>query len=191
VVDGARSRNTLRAISNQHIIKAGSPVGRGIQMNKGVRIAKGAVVLFLHADTFLPADAFRLVLAATNKSGFVGGAFDLGIRSDKKIFRIYETVVWFRSRLTSVPYGDQAIFLKRSYFKKIGGFKNIPLMEDVELMRRIRHLGGRLYFIPSKVQTSARRWQREGLLYCTLRNWVLLAMYSMGGAPEKLVRFYN
>jgi GT2 family glycosyltransferase len=159
-------------------------------MNKGIRLARGSIVLFLHADTFLPNSALKQVAAAAHAKGIVGGAFDLGIDSDRSRFRIIETVASYRSRLTLVPYGDQAIFFRRNYIEKIGGFKNIPLMEDVELMRRVKRLGGRICILSSKVKTSPRRWQKEGVIYCSLRNWLLIILYSWGVSAERLVRFY-
>jgi rSAM/selenodomain-associated transferase 2 len=190
IVDGAPDHNTLAAISYSRVIKTSAPKGRGIQMNQGIRNAAGRIVLFLHADTLLPQDALKQVLIATQIKGVVGGAFDLGIDSQKTRFRIIETVASYRSRFTRVPYGDQAIFIRRSYLNKIGCFQNIPLMEDVELMRRIKRLGGKIRIISSKVRTSPRRWQKEGLFFCSLRNWLLIILYSWGVPPERLVRFY-
>ncbi len=139
-------------------------------MNRGAALATGDVLLFLHADTLLPSNAFALIRAAMNDKGVVGGAFDLGIISRRKIFRITETYVFFRTRLTRIPFGDQAIFIRRDFFEKIGGYRELPIMEDVDLMKRIRKRGDRIRIIHAKALTSARRWEREGIMYCTLRN---------------------
>jgi hypothetical protein len=96
-----------------------------------------------------------------------------------------------RSRLTRIPYGDQAIFIRASYFRSIGGFKEIPIMEDVDLMRRIKRKGWRIVIFQEPVITSARRWEKEGLLFGTLRNWFLMTLFLCGVSPERLARFYR
>jgi GT2 family glycosyltransferase len=96
-----------------------------------------------------------------------------------------------RTRLTRIPFGDQAIFIRREYFERLGGFRDIPIMEDVELMARIRKRGDRIAVIPEKVRTSARRWEREGILSCTMRNWMLQAAYAFGVPPERLAKWYG
>jgi len=190
VVDGDPRGATLSAIHYKDVIKVLSPRGRGTQMNKGASVSKGELLLFLHTDTELPEDAFSIITAFMQSADFVGGAFELGIDSDRTVFRLIERMVSARTRLTNIPYGDQAIFLKRDCFHGINGFRDIPLMEDVELMRRIKQRGYRICIIPQKLKTSPRRWEREGVLYCTLRNWALISLYSLGVSPEKLVKFY-
>jgi rSAM/selenodomain-associated transferase 2 len=160
-------------------------------MNCGAVLASGEVLLFLHADTLLPDDSLARVKAAMADDRYVAGAFDLGIHTERRIFRVTEKYVALRTRLTRVPFGDQAIFVRKDYFNSIGGYKDIPLMEDVELMRRIRKRGDKICIIPEKVMTSARRWEREGILYCTLRNWALQLSYALGVPPERLVKYYK
>jgi hypothetical protein len=121
----------------------------------------------------------------------VGGAFDLGFETDRKIYTITEQYVALRTRLTRVPFGDQAIFIRKAYFHRIGGFRNIPIMEDVELMTRIRKQGGRVRIIPEKVRTSPRRYEREGILYATIRNLSLQMLYALGVSPERLAKWYR
>ena len=89
-----------------------------------------------------------------------------------------------------MPFGDQAIFLRKYYFNKIGGYKDIPLMEDVELMRRIRKRGDKIHVLQDRVRTSPRRWESEGIIVCTLRNWMIRALYTIGVPPEILLQFY-
>ena len=96
-----------------------------------------------------------------------------------------------RSRLTRLPYGDQALFFEREYFRAMDGFREIPIMEDVDLMRRIKKTAGRICILPEKVSTSPRRWKEEGVVYCTLRNWVLVTLFFLGVSPEKLASFYR
>jgi hypothetical protein len=125
------------------------------------------------------------------RSGYVGGAFDLGIKSNKLIFRLIGKLASWRSRLNRIPFGDQAIFIRREYFNRMGGYKEIPIMEDAELMRRIKKSGNQIWIFPERVMTSPRRWEKEGVIYCTLRNWTLQVLYFLGVSPDKLATFYK
>ena len=192
VVDGSQRKDTINAIKNPEVIKTASEKGRARQMNTGADIARGDILLFLHADTRLPDSALEKIFSALDEKPYVGGAFDLCIRSEKPVFKVISKMICFRSRLTGVPYGDQAIFIRRDYFIESGGYKDIPLMEDVELMRRIKKSRKKINIISSDcVSTSSRRWEKEGILYCTLRNWVVRALYYGGVSPSKLVKFYG
>jgi rSAM/selenodomain-associated transferase 2 len=191
VVDGHPAGTTLEAIARRDVRKVIGPRGRGPQMNRGAALASGEVLLFLHADTLLPANAFAYIAAALEGARAVGGAFSLGIRSPRAAFRVIETAVAVRSRLTRIPYGDQGIFLKRRFFAALGGFTDIPIMEDVELMRRVKRSGRRVVVLPQCVQTSARRWEQEGVVFCTLRNWLLVTLFLCGASPRRLARFYR
>lgn len=191
VVDGSPYGETLNAIEKNGIKKIISQKGRPYQMNEGALNAHGEILLFLHADTELPADALKTISSIMGRGEFVGGAFDLGIESDKPVFRLIEMAASLRSRVTRIPYGDQAIFVRKEYFHASGGFREIPLMEDVEFMRRIKKAGDKIYIVPKKVKTSSRRWEKEGIFCCTLRNWLLITLYSAGVSPEKLAAFYK
>jgi rSAM/selenodomain-associated transferase 2 len=191
IVDGAQEKDTLTAIRSNHVIKISSEQGRAKQMNAGASVARGEILIFLHADTELPIHALRKIDSFIEQTDYVGGAFDLGIKSDKHIFKVLGTLSSLRSRLNRVPFGDQAIFIRRDYFNKIGGYKEIPLMEDVELLRRIKKSGDRIRIFYDRVMTSPRRWEKEGVIYCTLRNWTLRALYLLGVSPEKLTNFYR
>ena len=191
VVDGSQEKDTLKAIHHKEVVKISSPKGRARQMNEGASVAKGEILVFLHADTELPVKALQKINSFIERSEYVGGAFDLGIKSDKSVFKVISTFASFRSRLNRIPFGDQAIFIRKEYFNKIGGYKEIPLMEDVELMRRIKKYGKKICILPDRVRTSPRRWEREGVVYCTLRNWTLFTLYLLGVSPDKLVKFYS
>jgi rSAM/selenodomain-associated transferase 2 len=191
VVDGDPGGSTLSAVREPGIVLANSVRGRAAQMNAGAARAEGDILLFLHADTRLPANAVTNILNAFRDREYVAGCFDLGIESSKWYFRITERYVAWRTRMTRIPFGDQAIFIRREYFERIGGYRDIPIMEDVELMRRIRGRGDVLCIIPDRVRTSARRWEKEGVVFATLRNWMLQFLYFIGVSPERLARFYR
>lgn len=191
VVDGDPQGETLRLIQRSDIIRVVSRKGRGVQMNAGARQATGEILLFLHADTRLPPEGLNRIRAALADSAVVGGAFDLGIDSNRPIFRLLERTASIRSRLTRVPYGDQAIFLRKHFFREIGGFREIPIMEDVDLMRRVKRTGRSIVFLNARVRTSARRWEKEGIIRGTLRNWFLVLLFLAGAAPGRLARYYR
>lgn len=190
VVDGSAEGETIQAVQEKEVKKIVSEKGRSRQMNAGATIACGEVLFFLHADTLLPGEALCAIASIMQRREFVGGAFDLGIDSDRTVFRLIETAASLRSRITRVPYGDQGIFMRKDYFHAIGGFREMPLMEDVDLMRRIKKAGDKICIIPLKVKTSPRRWEKEGILSCTLRNWTIITLYYLGFPPEKLVKYY-
>ncbi len=191
VVDGDPAGGTINAIRAEGIVKMISAKGRARQMNSGAQCASGDILLFLHADTLLPNHALVAIAAAMRDNRFVAGAFDLGINSDRPIFRVTEKYVFLRTRLTRVPFGDQAIFIRRAYFENIGGYQDIPLMEDVEIMGRIRKRGDRICIIPARILTSPRRWEKEGILSCTFRNWTIQMLYALGVPPEQLQKWYR
>jgi rSAM/selenodomain-associated transferase 2 len=191
VVDGDRSGKTIGFIRYGNVKTAVSEKGRGNQMNKGADLAEGDILVFLHADTRLPPDAFALMEEAIGDQSRKAGAFDLAIASVRSVYRMIAKTASLRSRLTRIPYGDQVQFFHRDYFHKIGGFAGIPLMEDVEIMERIKKRGDRIAIIKRAVTTSARRWEKEGIVMCTLRNWLLISLYFSGVSPERLARFYR
>jgi rSAM/selenodomain-associated transferase 2/rSAM/selenodomain-associated transferase 1 len=190
-VDGDPEGRTIGAIRDTKVITAVGKKGRGNQMNRGAALAKGDILVFLHADTRLPFNALTLIESALHDPACAAGAFDLAIASERPVFRLIEKTASLRSRLSRIPYGDQTLFFRRDYFNAIGGFADIPIMEDVEIMRRIKKRGERIVFIDQPSTTSARRWETEGVLYCTLRNWLLISLYLSGVSPERLSRLYR
>ena len=191
VVDGNPNRETIDNIRKKDIKRLSSEAGRGRQMNTGADIASGEILIFLHADTHMPVNAFDRIRSTLQNKAYVGGAFDLGIQSDKIIFKVIAMCASIRSHLTRIPYGDQAIFIRKDYFNTMGGYKEIPLMEDVELMQRIKKRGDKIYIFSERVFTSPRRWEKEGIVYCTLRNWIIIILYLIGISPDKLARYYG
>jgi len=163
--------------------------GRARQMNEGARHATGEVLLFLHADTRLEASAFDQLTSALGDPTIIGGAFSLGLESRAGGLRLIEAVTNLRSRLFSLPYGDQAIFVRRTVFEEIGGYTELPLMEDLDLVQRLKKRG-RLVILPAKAITSARRWEKEGIFYTTVRNWAVTILFFLGVSPTTLARWY-
>jgi rSAM/selenodomain-associated transferase 2 len=191
VVDGDADGRTLEVIEDSDTVKITSSCGRGSQLNAGAAVARGRILLFLHADTQLPPGGLRKISEVLEDDQYVGGAFDLGIDSERLFLKFIAARARLRSRLSRIPYGDQAIFIRKSYFEQIGGFKEFPLMEDIELMQRIKRDGAKIFILKDRVSTSARRWEAEGVLYTTVRNQLLASMYYLGVSPERLARYYR
>jgi rSAM/selenodomain-associated transferase 2 len=191
VVDGGTEAETLAVVRDDDVKRIASERGRGKQMNEGAAAAKGDVLLFLHVDTQLPPDGLQRITSLMEEARFSAGAFDLAISATGLSYRIIERAASLRSRLTGIPYGDQAIFVRRNCFMSLGGYKEMPIMEDVDLMRRVRRDGRRIGFIREKVRTSARRWEKEGVVRCTCRNWTIMMLYLLGVPPERLAAWYR
>ncbi|HEY9671279.1 MAG TPA: TIGR04283 family arsenosugar biosynthesis glycosyltransferase [Waterburya sp.] len=164
--------------------------GRARQMNAGAAIATGDILLFLHADTQLPPNFDTLVRQALQSPDTIAGAFELRIDANLRGLRLIEKIVNMRSRFFSLPYGDQAIFLKATTFYEFGGFPELPIMEDFELMVCLRRQG-RITIAPSSVLTSGRRWQRLGVVKTTLINQLVVAGYFLGISPTELRHWYR
>lgn len=191
VVDGDKSGSTINAVTHPGVKTAVAPKGRATQMNQGVSMASGKNLLFLHSDTFLPDKALEKIDALLSSSRAAYGAFKLGINSCKPAYRFIEWMVGIRTRITKIPYGDQAIFLTADLFKQVNGYPEIPIMEDVALMRRLKNQMADFCMIPEKVSTSPRRWEKEGLTYCTLRNWLMTISFLLGADPKILAKYYR
>lgn len=189
VVDGGSGDRTvaLAAPLSDQLLCA--PRGRARQMNSGAAAAHGDVLLFLHADTVLPPQADRLV-AEVIAGGACWGRFDVRIAGASAWFPVIATLMNLRSRLTGIATGDQAIFVTRTAFAQVGGFADIPLMEDIVLSRRLRRLG-RPACLRQKVTTAGRRWERHGVLRTILTMWWLRLRFFLGADPAKLAREYG
>lgn len=190
VVDGDPQGRTIQTIQDKEVTSIVSEKGRGKQSNAGAAAAQGEVLVFLHADTQLPPGALTKISQVLQNEEYVGGAFDLAIDSDRLLLKYIAARARFRSRLNRIPYGDQAIFIRKSYFEKIGRFKEIPLIEDVDLMRRIKKDRRKICILKDRVSTSPRRWEEKGIIRTTITNQVLLALYYLGVSPERLARYY-
>lgn len=189
VADGGSTDRTLDLARRQGVQVVSSLPGRGPQQNQGARAASRDTLLFLHSDTRLP-EAFAVhVHAILERPQTAAGAFRLKINAPGAGLRLVEWGVGLRSRLLQIVYGDQAIFVRRKIFHQAGGFANRTILEDLDLVRRLRRLG-RIRVAPAAVTTSARRWQRLGITRTTLLNQVMLAGYLARVNPEKLARLY-
>lgn len=165
------------------------PPGRARQMNAGAEVARGDVLLFLHADTHLPAGWDRAVAAAID-SGAIGGRFDVEIRGGHPLLPMIAHSMNLRSRLTGVSTGDQAIFASRRVFEALGGFPEVPLMEDVAFSAALRR-AGRVACLRERVATSGRRWERDGVVRTVALMWALRLAYALGVPPARLARWYG
>ncbi|GAB4184802.1 MAG: TIGR04283 family arsenosugar biosynthesis glycosyltransferase [Coleofasciculaceae cyanobacterium] len=198
VVDGGSRDDTValakecsqRVAPSSEFKVISAAAGRACQMNAGAAVATGDILLFLHADTHLPSEFDTLVRQALQNPGTVAGAFELRINADLKGLRLIETIVNVRSRIFSMPYGDQALFLKATTFHDLGGFPDLPIMEDFELMRCLKRQG-RIAIVPASVLTSGRRWQTLGVVKTTLINQLIIAGYFLGIPPVHLAHWYR
>lgn len=199
VVDGGSEDETVAIAQSFGIKVLSSPPGRATQMNVGAAAATGDILLFLHADTRLPNNFDRKILQALSafpgsylgtSQNTIAGAFELKIDSEMPSLRIIEKMVNVRSRYLQMPYGDQAIFLKASVFREIGGFPDLPIMEDFELVRRLHRLG-KIEIVPAPVLTSGRRWKKLGALKTTLINQLIILGYFLGVPPAQLASWYK
>jgi rSAM/selenodomain-associated transferase 2 len=191
VVDGDPEACTLNVIEDKGVITAVSGGGRAGQMNAGAELATGEVLLFLHADTRLPEQAFHLLAGALADGKHVAGAFAISFDSHHFWMKATSFMANRRNKITRTPFGDQALFFRRDSFQEIGGYASIPIMEDVEIMRRIKKRGDAIVLLPEAVVTSARRWHKEGMYFVTLRNWSLQVLFAWGVSAEKLATMYR
>jgi rSAM/selenodomain-associated transferase 2 len=190
VVDGGSGDGTAaRAERGADRVLRSAP-GRALQMNAGAAAAGGEVLLFLHADTRLPSGAVEAVLNGLQQGGRGWGFFAVRLSGAHPALRVVERMMGMRSRLTAIATGDQAIFVRRDWFQRVGGFPAQPLMEDVALSARLRQLGPPLS-LRQRVTTSSRRWETRGIARTVLLMWRLRLAYWRGVDPERLAERYR
>lgn len=189
VVDGGSRDRTAEIARQMQVMVIASSRGRARQMNAGAAAAAGDALLFLHADTRLPSSAIEDVQSALNDPRHVGGRFDLKLDDDRTIFRLIGFLINLRSRVTKVATGDQAIFVRREIFQTISGFPEIPILEDVAFCRALKKMG-KVACLRSRVATSARRWQKDGIGRTIVKMWALKFLFLIGVSPFRLKRFY-
>ncbi|CAG0929840.1 Poly-beta-1,6-N-acetyl-D-glucosamine synthase [Planctomycetaceae bacterium] len=189
LVDGGSDDATLRAAAGLADQLLDAPRGRARQMNAGAARARGEVLLFLHADTMLPDDALAAIVK-TIDSGARWGRFDVTISGSSAMFPLIAALMNRRSRWSGIATGDQAMFVRRDTFEQVGGFPDQPLMEDIELSRRLRRLA-RPACLRARVITSGRRWERFGIWRTILLMWRLRLLYWLGAPAERLAKAYR
>ncbi|MBA4328349.1 MAG: glycosyl transferase [Polaromonas sp.] len=190
VADGGSSDHSAALAQAGGALLVHAPRGRALQMNAGAVQACAEVLLFLHADTRLPADADALISEALAGGSRVWGRFDVAITGRPRMLRLIAALMNLRSRLTGIATGDQAMFMSRAAFEAVGGFPAQPLMEDIEMSRRLLTLS-RPACLRAKVQTSGRRWESRGVWRTVLLMWRLRFAYWRGAAPERLAELYR
>ena len=190
VVDGGSTDGTLALAEELADRVLLSARGRAVQQNAGAASASGDVLLFLHADTTLPEGADALVLDGLRRSGRGWGRFDIRLTGRHPLLRIVGRMIGFRSRVSGIATGDQAIFVRREWFRRAGGFPELPLMEDVAITRALKRLGPPLC-VRERVTTSSRRWEERGIVRTILLMWRLRWDYFRGVDPAELARRYR
>jgi len=164
--------------------------GRALQMNAGARASHGDALVFVHADTIVPMTFAADIAAALSDPAVIGGRFDVELDASAIAYRIIGAMISLRSRISRTGTGDQAIFVRRDVFDRIGGFPELELCEDLEFSRRLKR-AGRVACLRTRVTTSARRWNRDGVARTVVRMWMIRAMYLMGVPPDRLKRMYS
>lgn len=191
VVDGGSSdQTTQRAARTAVVVVKSSRAGRAAQQNMGAQRASGDVLLFLHADCRLSANSvaeLRDRLSLTPQ--IIAGCFRQRIDQPGLRYRVLEAGNLWRARLLKWAYGDQGIFVRTSVFRQHNGFPNVCFLEDLLMMKQLRH-SGRIVVLDSHIEVSARRWQRRGILRQTLRNWMIVGLAQLGISPQRLAEFY-
>ena len=190
VVDGGSGDDTAEIaaeLCDQLVLAAR---GRAVQMNAGAAHARSNLLLFLHADTDLPPGALAAIEAAMRDKPIAWGRFDVVLASTHPMLRVVSAMMNWRSRVTGVATGDQAMFMTRAAFDQAGGFPAIALMEDVAMSKRLKHLAAPRC-LRLAVTTSARRWETRGIAATILLMWRLRLAYFLGATPESLARLYR
>lgn len=190
VVDGGSQDNTVELVQALGLKVLFASPSRANQMNVGAKAATGEILLFLHADTLLPRKFARNVRRVLCQPNIIAGAFALQIDGSLKGLRLVEKGVNLRSHFLSLPYGDQAIFVKTETFKALGGFPLLPIMEDFEFVLKLRNYG-QIAIIPTPVITSCRRWQKLGVWQTTIINQLAIAAYFLKIPPERIAQWYR
>lgn len=190
VVDGGSTDETVAIARRFTPAVLISAAGRAQQMNRGAQQAQGDILLFLHADTHLPPAALEAVRQVMQETPVVGGAFRLAFMPSISALRVIAWGANLRSRYARLPYGDQALFVRHDCFEALGGYPDVPFLEDVQLVQRLQRQG-KMAFLPQTVHTSGRRWLQDGVVYTTLRNNLVLTLYFCGVSPVTLKRWYR
>lgn len=188
VVDGGSSDGTPALVAPFADLLIHSKRGRANQMNAGAAQAQGEALMFLHADTILPPDSDTLIAAALKECQW--GRFDVCFDGAHRLLPLIAAMMNLRSRMSGIATGDQAMFMRHEAFTDLGGFEAIPLMEDIELSRRLKRLG-KPACLRQRVTTSSRRWEKHGILRTIFLMWRLRLAYFFGADPRQLAIAYG
>ena len=195
IADGGSDDGTVARINefksdnpSLHCRLVETPRGRARQMNAGAEQARGELLVFLHVDSLLPADFRASFTTLTPQTQW--GRFDIRLDDPRRTFRLIERMINLRSRLSGIATGDQCMFVSRALFSRVGGFPAQPLMEDVELSKRLKRIAFPFCIATPPLVTSARKWQQGGVWRTVFLMWRLRAAYALGTSPEQLVRKY-
>ena len=190
VVDGGSGDGTVVFATPWADLVLSAPRGRASQMNAGAARARGSILLFLHADSVPPPEADVLIVDGLNRTRRSWGRFDARIGGSHPLLRVVETLMNLRSRLTGIATGDQGIFVTRSLFMAVGGYPEIALMEDVALTKQLKRFGTPLC-LKHRITTSARRWERDGVLRTIFLMWRMRLAFWLGADPGRLAVRYD
>ena len=189
--DGGSRDKTLQLAKNlvDHILS--TQAGRAKQMNAGSKLATGDILCFLHADTLIPADFANLITGTLSDSDRIWGRFDIRLSNTSLTYKV---IAWFinkRSCISGVATGDQGIFIISNKFLKLNGYADIPIMEDIELSKRLLKISRPICITKSFLITSSRRWEKNGIIKTVLLMWRLRLGYFLGASPTKLAKAYK
>lgn len=190
LVDGGSTDDTLVLAKSMVDRLVRVSRGRAKQMNAGANVAAGGILLFLHADTVLPDAADDIIVQSMKRTERGWGRFDVVLSGGDWLLRAVEFLMNVRSRVTGIATGDQAMFVNRQLFEAVGGFPEIPLMEDIALSRTLKRISPPLCLRP-RVTTSSRRWEQRGIVRTILLMWCLRCAYALGADPSRLARIYD
>ncbi len=191
LVDGGSADESVAMARSAGLRVISSAPGRALQMNAGAASTSGKVLLFLHADTVLPEGGLNEILQGLSRSGSRWGRFDVEIEGRPRMLRVIAFMMNVRSRWSRIATGDQAIFVERSLFEEVGAFPVQPLMEDIELSRRLKRIGALPLCLKARVRTSGRRWELRGVWPTIFLMWRLRFSYWAGVPADKLARAYR
>jgi rSAM/selenodomain-associated transferase 2 len=190
VVDAASADGTAELARSAGVRVIDSPRGRGLQQNRGAAAASGEILVFLHADCRLDEGAIAALRRFLVRHPRVAsGCFRMRVDAEHPLYRCIDLAAHLRAGLWGIPYGDQGIFVRRRIFNQVGGFPEVPFLEDLGLAMRLRRCS-RVAVLPARIHVSPRRWVQQGILLQTLRNWALTAAAAAGVPVATLARFY-